>query len=465
MLFSSITFIYFFLPLVFLLYFAAPRRWKNGVLLASSLFFYFAGEPRYTLLLIVSSLAGYLHGLLIEKYRGTKIAKSALISALIINLVILGFFKYFDFFITSLNTMLGMNMAILRLALPIGISFYTFQTMSYLIDLYNGKVAAQRNLITFSTYVALFPQLVAGPIVRYTTVAHELEKRTHTFESFASGVKRFAIGLGKKVLIANTLGELAVLAAETSEPSMLFYWLGAIAFALQIYFDFSGYSDMAIGLGRCFGFNFLENFNFPYISRSISEFWRRWHISLGSWFREFVYIPLGGNRVSKLKWVRNIFIVWCLTGFWHGASWNFVIWGLCFGAILMLEKAFISKFMEKIPRAFSHIYVLFLILISFVIFNAENMSTAINYLKGMFLGLPAINAISLYYLKSYAVIILAAAFLATPVIKNLLAKAVIRPNIAKTMMVIEPAFYVAIILLVTGYLLDSSFNPFLYFRF
>ena len=465
MLFSSITFIYYFLPLVFLLYFIAPRRWKNGLLLLSSLFFYFAGEPRYTVLLIISSLAGYLHGLLIERYRGTKIAKSALISSLTINLLILGFFKYCDFFIATINTAFGANMALMRLALPIGISFYTFQSMSYLIDLYKGKVRAQKNIISFSSYVALFPQLVAGPIVRYETIARELEGRRHTLEDFASGVKRFTLGLGKKVLIANTLGELNVLAMETGEPSILFYWLGAVAFALQIYFDFSGYSDMAIGLGRCFGFHFLENFNYPYISRSITEFWRRWHISLGSWFREYVYIPLGGNRVSKLKWARNILVVWFLTGFWHGASWNFIVWGLYFGVLLMIEKAFMVKFLKKIPRVFSHLYVAVLIVISFVIFNVEGTAAAMNYLKGMFWGLPVANSLTLYYLRSYAVIIIIAAFCATPVLKHLLDKALAKPVWAKVMTVLEPAFCVAVVLLVTGYLLDSSFNPFLYFRF
>lgn len=465
MLFSSMTFIYFFLPLVFLLYFIAPRPWKNGLLLLSSIFFYFAGEPRYTILLIVSSLAGYFLGLLIEKFRGTKIAKGALIAALAINLLILGFFKYFDFFVTGINTMLGTDMSLWRLALPIGISFYTFQTMSYLIDLYKGKIKVQRNIISFSSYVTLFPQLVAGPIVRYETIARELEKRRHTFDDFASGVKRFTIGLGKKVLIANVLGELNVLAMETGEPSMLFYWLGAIAFTLQIYFDFSGYSDMAIGLGRCFGFHFLENFNYPYISRSVTEFWRRWHISLGSWFRDYVYIPLGGNRVGRLKWVRNIFIVWFLTGFWHGASWNFIVWGLYFGVLLLLEKVFIAKLLEKIPRVFSHIYVMFLIVISFVIFNIDGISGATQYLKGMFWGLPAANSISLYYLKSYAVIISLAAFCATPVLKNMFTKAGAKPLFAKAFTVLEPVFYVAVLLLVTGYLLDSSFNPFLYFRF
>ena len=465
MLFSSITFIYYFLPLVFLLYFVAPRPWKNGLLLLSSLFFYFSGEPRYTILLIISSLAGYFHGLLIEKYRGTKIAKGALISALAVNLIILGFFKYYDFFITSVNSMLGSNMAILRLSLPIGISFYTFQTMSYIIDLYKGKIKAQKNPISFSSYVALFPQLVAGPIVRYETVARELEQRRHTFADFASGIKRFSIGLGKKVLIANALGELNVLAMETGEPSMLFYWLGAIAFALQIYFDFSGYSDMAIGLGRCFGFHYLENFDYPYISRTITEFWRRWHISLGSWFREYVYIPLGGNRVGKLKWVRNILIVWFLTGFWHGASWNFIIWGLYFGALLMMEKAFLASFLKKIPRFFSHTYVLFLIVISFVIFNVDGMTDVVIYVKGMFGGLPVTNSLSLYYLKSYAVIIVVAAFCATPILKNWFEKASTKPLIAKALTIAEPAFCIAILLLVTGYLLDSSFNPFLYFRF
>ncbi|HHX62548.1 MAG TPA: MBOAT family protein, partial [Epulopiscium sp.] len=357
----------------------------------------------------------------------------------------------------------GTNIGLLRLALPIGISFYTFQTMSYTIDVYRGEVKPQKNPFDFATYVALFPQLIAGPIVRYKTIAEEIEKRTHSIDKVAYGAKRFVIGLSKKVLIANSLGELNMIAISTKQNSVLFYWIGAVAFALQIYFDFSGYSDMAIGLGRIFAFHFLENFNYPYISKSITEFWNRWHMSLGTWFKDYLYIPLGGNRGSKAKWFRNIFIVWFLTGFWHGASWNFIVWGLYFGVILVLEKMFLKKLFGKIPALFSHIYVLFIVLISFVIFNSDSMSGISIYMKGMFgfLKIPTWNTESVYYLKSYAVTIIMAVIGATPVIKNMFSK--YKENKMGTFL--EPIVYVFLLLITTGYLVDSSFNPFLYFRF
>ncbi len=463
MLFSSISFLYYFLPVLLLIYFAVPNKFKNTVLLVGSLLFYFYGEPKYVLLLLFSSIADYINSLIIDHYRGRKIAKVALIASIAINLSLLGFFKYADFFIANINGLFGSNIGLLRLALPIGISFYTFQTMSYTIDVYRGDVKPQKNPFDFATYVALFPQLIAGPIVRYQTIAEEIETRSHSMDKVAYGAKRFVIGLSKKVLIANSLGELNVLAMGTKQNSVLFYWLGAIAFALQIYFDFSGYSDMAIGLGRIFGFHFLENFNYPYISKSITEFWNRWHMSLGSWFKDYVYIPLGGNRVSKAKWYRNIFIVWFLTGFWHGASWNFVVWGLYFGLILVIEKMFLKKFLDKIPTFFNHAYVLFLVLISFVIFNIDNMAEILIYLKGMFgiLDIPAWNLESVYYLKSYAVTMIMAVIGATPLIKNIFIK--YKENQLGALL--EPMAYVFLLLITTGYLVGSSFNPFLYFRF
>ncbi len=467
MLFSSISFIYYFLPIIFIFYFAVPYKWKNIILLIGSLGFYFLGEPRYTLLLLFSTVVDYIHSLIIDKYRGKQAAKIALISSITINLAILGFFKYSDFFIENINAIFNTNFELLKLPLPIGISFFTFQTMSYTIDVYRGEAKRQKNPLGLATYVCLFPQLIAGPIVRYRTVAEEINSRKHSFDNFAYGIKRFVIGLSKKVLIANTLGELNVIATGSHNASILFYWLGAIAFALQIYFDFSGYSDMAIGLGRIFGFHFLENFNYPYISKSISEFWNRWHISLGTWFKDYVYIPLGGNKVSKLKWFRNILIVWFLTGFWHGASWNFVIWGLYFGLIIVLEKLFLNNILKKIPNILRHIYVVFLIIISFVIFNIDNVSDISEYFKGMFglLDIPTVSIESLYYLKSYAVIILISIIGATPLMKNIVNNASHHRLLSKVLGVLEPICYIGLLLVVTGYLVDSSFNPFLYFRF
>ena len=433
------------------------------VLLVSSLLFYFFGEPIYTSILIFSTIVDFVHSLLIEKYRGQKLAKIALVSSIVINVSILGFFKYYDFFIENINILLQTDFELLGLSLPIGISFFTFQTMSYTIDVYRGEARAQKSIFGLGTYIALFPQLIAGPIVRYKTIAEEINNREHSYDNFAYGIKRFVVGLCKKVLIANALGELSVIATGANNMSVLFYWIGAISFSIQIYFDFSGYSDMAIGLGRIFGFHFLENFNYPYVSKSISEFWSRWHISLGSWFKDYVYVPLGGNRGSKLKWIRNIFIVWFLTGFWHGASWNFVIWGLYFGMILFFEKLYLRKILERVPSIFQHAYVLFVVLISFVIFNNESLIDIAIYLKGMFglLDIPVVNQESLYYLKSYSTIIIISIVGATPFVK----KCYLRLSNHNFINIAEPLTYIALILIITGYLVDASFNPFLYFRF
>ncbi|MBQ9747745.1 MAG: MBOAT family protein [Clostridia bacterium] len=468
MLFSSISFLYYFLPIVLLLYFAVPFRFKNLVLLISSLFFYFYGEPIYTLLMLGTSLSSYIHGLLIHKFKGTVWSKVFLWSSVVTSLAVLGFFKYSDFFIKNVNNIFNSEFALLGLALPIGISFYTFQTLSYTIDVYRGEAEVQKSFIRLATYVSLFPQLIAGPIVRYTTVEAELSKRTHSFENFADGATRFVIGLAKKVLIANALGDFCTNCFRVSDDkSIAFYWLYAIAFSLHIYFDFSGYSDMAIGLGRIFGFRFLENFNYPFISKSVAEFWRRWHMSLGSWFRDYVYIPLGGNRVSKWRWLFNTLVVWFLTGFWHGADWTFIVWGLYFALFLMLEKFFLKKFFDKIPRVFSHIYVLFLILISFVIFNANGMSEAISDIGGMFGagGLPLWSKETGYYLASYGLLFVIALFGATPVMKTVVLKLRENEKVRPVIHVLEPIVCVVLLIVITACFVNGSFNPFLYFRF
>ena len=365
------------------------------------------------------------------------------------------------------NSIFNAKFALLNLALPIGISFYTFQILSYVIDVYNEKVAVQKSIIKLATYVSLFPQLIAGPIVRYSDIEKELSNRTHSFKNMALGIRRFVIGLAKKILIANQLGEISNIFLQTDETSVIFYWMYGIAFCLQIYFDFSAYSDMAIGLGKMFGFHFLENFNYPYISKSITEFWRRWHISLSTWFRDYVYIPLGGNRVGKLKLLRNIFVVWCLTGIWHGANWTFIIWGLMFGILLIIEKIFLLKALDKIPKIFRHIYVLFVVMISFIIFNATDIRQAIYQIKGLFgiNGETIINSYTLYYLKSYLVIFIIAIIGSTPLLKNIIEKLKQKSKINKIINLFEPIAIMALLLISTAYLVDNSYNPFLYFRF
>ncbi|WP_019228623.1 MBOAT family protein [Sedimentibacter sp. B4] len=467
MLFSSISFIYYFLPIVIMLYFIVPFKFKNLVVLVSSLFFYFYGEPLYSILILISSLSGYLHGLWIDKSRKSRYAKLPLICSIIFSIGILLYFKYADFFIENVNWFFNLNIAPLKVVLPIGISFYTFQILSYTIDVYKGNAKVQKNFFSFAAYVSLFPQLIAGPIVRYTTVEQELSTRSHTAENFAYGVSRFIIGLSKKVLIANTLGELGRIFSNLDERTILFYWIAAISFMLQIYYDFSGYSDMAIGLGRIFGFHFLENFNYPFISRSISEFWRRWHISLGTWFRDYLYITMGGNRVKTVKWIRNVIVVWFLTGFWHGADWNFIVWGLYFGVFLILEKFLFNTILSKLPAVIGHIYTLFFVIISFVIFNAGNMIECIESIKGMFgfLSIPLCNAETIYYLSSYGFMLIIAAFGATPLTIKVIEKIKYSKKGEFIIYVLEPIVLVSLLLLITGYLVDGSFNPFLYFRF
>lgn len=461
MIFSSITFLFFFLPVVLSIYYIVPRKLKNLVLLVASLFFYFYGEPIYVFLMIFSIISTYIFGLLIDKYK--KYSKVFLAISICISVGILVYFKYTNFIIQNINLWLKNKIDFIYIILPIGISFYTFQMISYNIDVYRGQAKVQKNILKLAMYISLFPQLIAGPIVRYTTIEGQLENRTHTLEKFSNGVRRFIIGLGKKVLIANVLGELASKFLVSNDVSILFFWLYGISAMLQIYFDFSGYSDMAIGLGKMFGFEFLENFNYPYIAKTVTDFWRRWHISLSSWFRDYIYIPLGGNRVSKIKWIRNILLVWMLTGLWHGASWNFVIWGLYFGIILLIEKIFLDKFLEKFPDILKRIYVLVIVMISFIIFNGEGVEQILRNIGGLigFRRIPLVSNESLYYFKSYFVILLVGIIGSTPLIKNI----VTSKRLNKIAGYLEPLVLLIILVVSTSYIIDGSFNPFLYFRF
>lgn len=458
MLFSSITFLYYFLVVLLLVYFFSPKKYRNFILLVFSLLFYFLGEPKYIVILILSGVLNYFFGnMVLLKHK-----KFFLVVACIYNIGLLLFFKYTDFFITNINSLLGSNISLLYIVMPIGISFFTFQALSYVIDIYNGKSKPANSLVDFMTYLSLFPQLVAGPIVRYNDVFKELVSREVNYDNFSYGVSRFIIGLSKKVLLANVLGEFV---GNLVDVNFLSSWLKPILFTLQIYFDFSGYSDMAIGLGKMFGFSFLENFNYPLISSSITDFWRRWHISLSSWFRDYVYIPLGGNRVSKFKWIRNIMIVWFLTGFWHGASWNFIIWGMYFGFILLIEKLYIGKYLKK-TKVFKYIYSLLIIIIGFLIFNTTNVSDIINSVKNMFLinKIPFYSLETLYYLRSNLVLLIVSILAATPLFKNVVLR-VKKTKFKVVVDVLEPIVYIILLTLCTAFLIDASFNPFLYFRF
>ena len=466
MIFSSIPFLYYFLPVVLIAYYLVPKPAKNMVLLLASLVFYGWGEPSYVFLMMASIGMGYVFGILIEKFRGTTWSKVCMIISIVISFGFLGYFKYANFFIANFNAATGLSLPLLNVVLPIGISFYTFQLVSYIIDVYWGKVAAQKNIVILATYITMFPQLIAGPIVRYSDVERQLVDRSITFKRIAYGIRRFCLGLGKKILIANILGEYCAAFKATDEKSVIFYWTYAIAVSLQIYFDFSGYSDMAIGLGSMLGFQFVENFNYPFISKSATEFWRRWHMSLGTWFRDYVYIPLGGSRCSTGRLMFNIFVVWMLTGFWHGAEWNFIVWGFYFGVLLMIEKSFLLKWLEKY-KVFGHAYILLLGIISFIIFDAVNMGAAVEHIGAMFgfAGVPVITGITLYYLRSYAVVFVLAMIGATPVPKLFVEK-LMEYKLGKVVFrTLEPMIMAILLLVVTAYLVDGSFNPFLYFRF
>lgn len=463
MLFSGLPFLYYFLPVVLLVYYAAPRRAKNGILLLFSLIFYAWGEPRYIVLMLVSILCAYGFGLWIEKKRGKKAAGVLTVLSAAISLSFLLFFKYTDFFLANVNALTGAGLPMLNLPLPVGISFYTFQILSYTVDVWRGRTAAQRSFIDFGAYVSLFAQLVAGPIIRYADMAQQLTDRVHSWEKAAYGIRRFVLGLGKKVLIANVLGEFVKAFRASGEVSVLFYWLYALALVLQVYFDFSGYSDMALGLGNLFGFTFPENFNYPLISGSVKEFWRRWHISLGLWFRDYVYIPLGGSRVTFAKYIRNVFVVWFLTGMWHGAQWNYIFWGLGFGLLLVLEKKIRIR---PWPRPAEHLYMFFVICFSFVIFAGEDMAQVLADLRALLgLGdLPLLTAETVYYFRSYRIVFLTALAGATP-LPALLYRRLDAQTGGGLLCWLEPIGLLGILLLATAYLVDGSYNPFLYFRF
>lgn len=462
MVFTSISFIYYFLPLLLICYFVVPKRYRNIILLMFSVLFYFYGEPKYILLMLIEVLISYVVGLLIDKYK----SKNILIIGIFIHVLLFGIFKYFNFVIINVNNLFHSNLNLLNVVLPIGISFYTFQIISYEIDVYNKKVNVQSNILKYFLYVFLFPQLIVGPIVRYQDVNNEIDNRNVTFEMFARGVRRFIIGLSKKVIIANNLGELCNIYLNLGDKSVLFTWIFAISYMLQIYFDFSGYSDIAIGLGKMLGFNFPENFNYPYMAKSITDFWRRCHMTLSSWFRDYVYIPLGGNKKGVLKQIRNILIVWSLTGLWHGASWNFIVWGLYFGILLILEKFILKKYFSNVPKFIKGIYTLFLVMISFVIFQGDSLSSAFNIIKGLF-GLNGelfINNVTLYYLKGYVLFIVLGVIGATNYVKNLVIKISNGKN-KKIINILEPIYLLILLIIVTMYLIDSSYNPFLYLRF
>ena len=463
MIFSSIPFLFFFFPLFILLYFTLPFKYKNYILLLFSLIFYAWGEPIYILLMIFSSIVDFINGKNIEKHKDdNKKKKIYLIISIIINISLLGFFKYADFFIKVINNILYLDIPLLNLGLPIGISFFTFQTMSYSIDVYRGDVKAEKDFLTFMTYVCMFPQLIAGPIVRYETVSNELHKRDINFKKFADGFTRFLRGLFKKVLIANNIGLLFTLitSSEVNDISIMTGVLAIVSYAFQIYFDFSGYSDMAIGMGNMCGFTFLENFNYPYISKSITEFWRRWHISLSSWFKDYVYIPLGGSRVNILKNIRNILIVWILTGFWHGASWNFIFWGLYYGILLLLEKFVLKKYIDKLPDFVKHIYTIILVFIGWMIFAFDDSKYLFAFIKALTSN-KFVDSAFLYYFKNYFLILVIATVFSLPVYPKVKEKM----NNTLFTSLLSISIYVILFIITLSYLVSDTYNPFLYFRF
>lgn len=440
---------------------AVPPKVKNLVLLTASIFFYAWGEPVYVVLMLFSTLFNYVLGLDIARKEKEAARKRSLIFAVIINLFILGFFKYYGFLLDIFNAITPFHLSYRELPLPIGISFYTFQALSYIIDVYRKKVCVQKNIILFAVYITMFPQLVAGPIVKYEEICDQLKEREITASDFAAGLERLVIGLSKKVLLANNLGLLYTEIQAISQPSVVLAWIGIIAYTMQIYFDFSGYSDMAIGMGRMLGFRFPENFRYPYLATSVSDFWRRWHMTLSFWFRDYVYIPLGGSRAGTAKQIRNILIVWMLTGFWHGASWNFILWGLYYGLILMMEKFLLRAILPKMPEVIRHIYTMFLVIIGWVLFSHTELSQALQYLGHMFGigggGFAGGNVI--YYLKTNIILLIAAAFCCTPILsEGFFDQTDLRPKLSATVILI-------LFLISIAFLVYSSYNPFLYFRF
>lgn len=473
MVFSSIFFLFTFLPLSLLLYWMSPAKIKNFTLLAVSLFFYAWGEPVYVLLMIASILTNFVFGIFIESElikEKRAVRRALFISAVVFNILILGFFKYYGFLAENINALFNADIAYSELPLPIGISFYTFQVLSYVIDVYLGKVRLQRNPVSFALYVTMFPQLIAGPIVRYSDIESQLEQRNVSAAKFGEGAQRFIQGLGKKVLIANSMGALwdITQAMDMTGISVFSAWLGIIAYTFQIYFDFSGYSDMAIGLGKMFGFEFMENFDHPYVSRSVTEFWRRWHISLGTWFREYVYIPLGGNRCSRIRQIRNIMAVWMLTGLWHGASWNFVVWGIYYGCLLLIEKFFLKKSIDNAPAIISHVYCMLAVIIGWVLFASRDIESAAAYLGVMSgaSGNVLVDNAFIYYLKSNAVMLVISLLFSTGIFREIFEPEEIsdkiRTRVSHSAAVILHAF---ILFMSTAYLVTETYNPFLYFRF
>lgn len=468
MVFSSLIFIFFFLPVTMTVYYISPRFLRNLVLFTASLLFYAWGEPVYIFMMLFTIVVNYAASLAIAKYREQKrIACAVFITTMAVDLGILCFFKYYGFLVDNLNVLFGLELIASALPLPLGISFYTFQTMSYVIDVYREKTDVQRNIISFGTYITMFPQLVAGPIVKYSDIAQQLTRRRENLSLFGEGAALFITGLAKKVLLANNIGILwhSVKAGPIGELSVLSAWLGIIAFTFQIYFDFSGYSDMALGLGKMFGFNLLKNFDYPYISTSITEFWHRWHISLGSWFREYVYIPLGGNKAGRLNQYRNLLVVWFLTGLWHGASWNFVLWGLYYGVFVTIEKLFLLEWLNRRPRFVGHLYTLFVVVIGWVLFEFESIPQIAGYLGTMFgLGAHAFfDSQAVYYLYTNGALLLVLAVCSTPLVRK--AGSVIQMKLGKAGLLVIPMIYLSLVFLSTAYLVNESYNPFLYFRF
>ena len=465
MVFSTPLFLFAYLPVVLLLYYLAPLKWRNFVLLLASLFFYFWGERIYTVIMLASTLVDYTHGMLVDRFKragNMKKARMAVASSMIFNLGILFFFKYWDLIASGLQS-LGLSFVpVLGIHLPIGISFYTFQTMSYTVDVYRADAKVQKNLITFGTFVTLFPQLIAGPIIKYKELGEQLDQRTCTADRFAAGVLRFTVGLAKKLLLANNIGQLWDICKGSSSLSVAGAWLGVLSFSLQIYFDFSGYSDMAIGLGKMFGFEFSENFRYPYVADSITDFWRRWHISLSTWFREYLYIPLGGNRCSKAKWIRNLFLVWAATGIWHGASWNYLLWGLYYFVWLLAEKLFLGKLVNKLPGFFRRLYVIVILLVGWAIFALEDFGQLGRYLAVMFGlgGAPLFDPLAGYELRNYLAVLIVGILGSTPLAADLFRKL---PEGCRTWA--RPVLLVLGLALCTAYLVAGTYNPFLYFRF
>lgn len=467
MVFSSLAFIFIFLPIVLLVYYISPHKYKNIILLAFSIIFYTLGEPRYIFLIIISMIINYISSILIYKNRqNNEKRKLILFTIILFNIAIMVFFKYYSFLIDNVNMIFDTNLKVREISLPLGISFYTFQLISYIIDVYREKVIPQRNIIKFSLYVLMFPQLVAGPIVKYSDVEKQIDNRKININKFGQGVDRFIVGLGKKVIIANSLGAIwnEVKLINLDSLSLLAAWIGIVSFTLQIYFDFSGYSDMAIGLGKMFGFDFLENFNYPYISKSITEFWRRWHISLSSWFKEYLYIPLGGNRRGSLIQFRNIMVVWLTTGLWHGASWNFIGWGLYFGIILYLEKVFLIKILEKLPKKICNLYTMLIVTIGWVFFDSNSISSAIGYIKVMFgVGNVIIDNLGMYLFSTNIILISISIMLTTKFCDNVLGniKEFFKMKDLSLVLFIKTAIFIISI----SYLISETYNPFLYFRF